>query len=388
MCNQYIEKKSLFIQKFDTIEDIVKLPYVLTKDDLRNLYPFKYNFVEKSEIYEYHESFGTTGKPSAGPLTKKDFNNYIEEILLSPVNFNKQDVVLIRYPYAISVPAHIFHRAAHRRNAMVIPCSSRTLVSPYPRVISLLKELEVSVFCCMPSEAINLATFAQFMGYGIKSDFKNLRAICTAGELLTPSMKKYIEDLWNVEVYNFYGSTEAGNIAYSCKNGNLHIADNFFNIDIVNIEENKKNKFNQLGNIILTSKNKEALPLLKYHTEDIGYIEKQCDCGKKGHILYHYGRMSDFYFINEKKIYFRNIKDCMFDIINKHNLSPFWRAFKENNRIRIEIESDVSLGFLDLEIIDRISCDIIVNNVPKNSIFDIDKMSEIVPVKKPEYFYQ
>jgi phenylacetate-CoA ligase len=114
----------------------------------------------------------------------------------------------VRFPYAISVPAHIVTQAARERGACVIPASSRTAISPYRRVIELLTKLDVTVLGCLPMEAIWLAEAARQMNRDPARDFPHLRAICTAGELLSDARRERIADLWNCRVYNLYGCTE------------------------------------------------------------------------------------------------------------------------------------------------------------------------------------
>ncbi len=296
----YFDKRKQLIADIQSKSDIDRLAILITKKDLRNNYPFKFSTMPKKRIYQYHESFGTTGRPSSSPLTKKDLFGYIEQILLSPVNFNDKDTVLIRYPYAISVPAHIFHRAAQNRNSTVIACSSRSFITPHKRVLELLKSLCVSVFCSLPAEAILLAECAKKLKYDLSKDFPCLRAICTAGEMLTPEMKKYIEKIWNVDVYNFYGSTEAGNIAYSCKYGNLHLADKYFQVNVIGHSTNFANQNTRLGNLIITTLCKQALPLLKYDTEDLASInyKHQCLCEIKSPVIDLKGRSFEYYLIH------------------------------------------------------------------------------------------
>lgn len=159
---KYLERKDCFSITFNTLEDLDKLPFVLKKDDMRVNYPDGLCFVDKKLIYQYHETFGTTGTPSANWMTKNDFNAYVDQILLSPVNFSENDFYLNRFPYAISTPAHLFQEAVHRRGGAVIPCSSRTLISPVSRVVKMIFSLQPTIMGCLPDEALQL-------GYARKS---------------------------------------------------------------------------------------------------------------------------------------------------------------------------------------------------------------------------
>src|SRR5436305_4838478 len=139
---------------------LTHLPLTM-KEDLRAASPWGLVAVEREELFQYHESYGTTGTPVSGWLTRGDLTNYAAQINHSAVNFDRGDRVLVRFPYAISVPAHIVTQAARERGACVIPASSRTTISPYPRIIDLLTKLDVTVLACLPMEAIWLAEAAR-----------------------------------------------------------------------------------------------------------------------------------------------------------------------------------------------------------------------------------
>jgi len=291
---KYVPHKDKVSVKVKSFSELLKTPYYLDKKDLSNNYPFGLLQVERNKLWQYHETFGTTGKPSSNPMTKSDFKNYVKQILLSPVAFEKSDFVLIRYPYAISTPAHIFQRAAQNCKATVIPCSSRSFVTPHLRVIKLLKKLDVTVLCCLPTEAIRLGVIAKKIGYSLAQDFPYLKKICTAGEVVTPSMHKFIESLWNVKVFNFYGSTEAGNIAFSTDDYKMKIAKKYFITEVWNLKANKKCAEGEIGHLVITTKRKKAFPLLKYLTGDIVRI--------KNNEIEHFGRETE-YLKNGDKIF-------------------------------------------------------------------------------------
>jgi phenylacetate-CoA ligase len=188
----------------DTLEDLRRLP-LTPKEDARAASPLGLLAVESDRLFQYHESYGTTGTPTSSWLTRDDFQNYATQINHTAANLNSSDRLLVRFPYAISVPAHIVTHAAHNRGACVIPVSSRTAISPYMRVIDLLGKLQATVICCLPMEAIWLAETAQQMGKDPANDFPHLRGFLVAGELLSDARRSRIADLWHAEIYNLYG---------------------------------------------------------------------------------------------------------------------------------------------------------------------------------------
>ena len=121
-----------------SVLELTSLP-LTTKADLRNHSPFGLLAVPKREAAVYFESFGTTGKPVSIWLTEEDLVDNADEINSGGVNLTERDTVLIRYPYAISQIAHTFHFAARRKGACVIAASSRSTISPFPRVVNMMR---------------------------------------------------------------------------------------------------------------------------------------------------------------------------------------------------------------------------------------------------------
>lgn len=152
--------------------------------------------------------------------------------------------------------------------------------------------------------------------------------------MLTASQKKIISELWNCEIFNFYGSTEAGNIAYSCKYNNLHAAEKYYHFDVYKDDSIWNMKSDKTGVLILTTKAKEAFPLFKYYTEDLVEIKKeQCKCGITSSVFNHYGRADNVIKIDNIVYSEYEIKELVFSIIHKYKLNPFWNLIQENNSV-------------------------------------------------------
>lgn len=395
-------KNSLLEGKTLSWKDCNSSPYVMTKEILQKNYPFGLLQVDRSRIHQYHETFGTTGKPSSNPMTKGDLRSYVDQLDHGPLRLHARDTVMIRYPYSISTPAHLFHRLAQRRGAAVIAAGSRSFVVPHGRIIQLMRDIGVSVLCCMPSEAILLAAIARYEGLSPGSDFPALRAICTAGELLPPGMREFIEGEWNARVYNFYGSTEAGNIAYSDDEGKMRVPAGNFDIAFVDTDSGKTCEAGQFGAMVLTTRKKKALPLLRYLTGDYGYW----DTDSAGYFIEIYGRAKERQSLNGKTLFFRDIKDTLFRLAARGEISPFWRWGYGEDKAILSIE-EIPGG--DKKIRQHFGDHLEIRAVKPHSIEPLDLLrdfgvaylgkpdadmvrftefyKQISQVKKPEYFY-
>lgn len=361
-------------------KDFEKREYLVSKEDLRRWYPFGLMFVNKEKLFQYHESFGTTGAPTASLLTRRDFHHYVNQIDMGAFRFKKTDFVMIRYPYALSTPAHLFHAAAHRHGSTVVACDSRSEVSPYPRVVHLMKKLDITVLCANPTEAIKIAKFAESISLDPTKDFPSLRAICCAGELLTENQKKYIEKIWSATVFNFYGSTECGNIAYTCECGNLHVAEEYFML-----HPQSRAGMNRL---ILSTLRKEAMPLLKYNTGDYFLYVESCEkaCRQRGAVIKIMGREGEWFNFGNKRLLFRDIKDAVFGLVLKQNLSPFWYCTGEGNTIKLTIEKSENQPDIG-ELSRQLEVDVHLNVVEPGTIVSMESLANVIEVKKPQYFF-
>ncbi|MBU7007087.1 phenylacetate--CoA ligase family protein [Phosphitispora fastidiosa] len=384
----YRRKHSGCPLQINTLEEIVQFP-VTTKEELRQSAPLGTLAVSPEQVVEYHESFGTTGEPISVWLTAADFARWTQQIEYCAIDFSPGDTVLVRFPYAISDPAHIVQSAAKKRGACVVPVSSRTVVSPHTRVIKLLHKLKATVIGCLPLEAILLAETAKLMGYDPARDFPHLRGFCVAGEMLTDSRKALIEKLWNARVYNMYGTTENGNIAADCSAGRLHAAEDHFLLEVLHPVTNKPVPPGERGILAVTTLTLEACPLVRYVTGDIVTLTPSgsCSCGRTGQILQHLGRYSDRLEINGTTIIPGDLQEAVLQTPDDL-IGSLWMIGVTGSGLVIRAESEhpgadtaSARAFLS----GKLKIPVKLELVPIGEMFDRNKLLEVSPVIKPKY---
>lgn len=384
----YRQKHSGYPLQIENLEEIVRFP-LTTKDELRTSAPLGTLAVPGKQVTEYHESFGTTGEPISVWLTASDFAQWTEQIEQCAIDFRPSDTVLVRFPYAISDPAHIVQSAAKKRGACVVPVSSRTVVSPHTRVIKLLLKLKATVIGCLPLEAILLAETAKLMGYDPARDFPHLRGFCVAGEMLTDSRKKLIEKLWNTRVYNMYGTTENGNIAADCAEGRLHAAEDHFLLEVLDPVTYKPVSPGERGILTVTTLTLEACPLVRYVTGDIVSLlpAKSCTCGRNGRILQHLGRFDDRLKIDGEIIIPGDLHEAILQTPGDL-ISSLWMVGVTGYGLVVRVESehpDADVSIAEAFLSDRLNVSVKVDLVPVGGMFDRNKLLEVSPVIKPKY---
>ncbi len=375
-------------EKTDAVVELLTGLPLTTKEDLRAASPWGLVAVERDELFQYHESYGTTGTPVSGWLTQGDLRNYATQINHSAVNFGRGDRVLVRFPYAISVPAHIVTQAARERGACVIPASSRTAISPYRRVTDLLEKLDVTVLGCLPMEAIWLAEAARRMGRDPARDFPHLRAICTAGELLSDARRERIAALWNCRVYNLYGCTEAGNLAADCDEGRLHLSWDHFLLEVLDERLKKPLPPGERGVAVLTTLTREAMPLVRFVLGDyVRLIEDHgCRCGRLSPVIEHFGRDLNRFRVGDQWVYVRELEQRLL-AAPVEAIGDLWLVEVDGQEVRFRTEAARADGRLyrrlEEEVGDELGIRLKIDPVPYGSLLDRSRFDVVQPVSKP-----
>lgn len=385
-------KSSLFYSErlpekpLTTLAEFKGIP-LTTKEDLKKCGPCDLLCVPKRDLFQYHETFGTTGSPISVWYTKGDFEHSSQSLTQWGVNFRNDDIILIRFPYAISTIAHLVHEAAHRKDACVIPASSRTVVSPFIRIINLMQKLEVTILASLPLQAILIAETAEMLGLKPAVDFPRLRAICTAGETLPYERRRLIEEIWQVPVFDNYGMTELGPTTLDCPYGTTHpIADDFI-LEILDETLTIEVEPGQIGYLVVTTLNRTATPMIRYFTGDRArFVQKNCPCGQELALEIH-GRREDTLVIGTKQLDRWDLEK----IISLLPCRRFWVAGPSDQGLQLIVEQEKPGDSLAKEVLSKIQEEwqitVNIEIVPKGTLYDRSQLLEVGVVGKPRYIY-
>ncbi len=387
-----LSRKSIFYHNriperpLSSLDELKGIP-LTTKDDLRINSPFGLIAVPRSQLYQYHESFGTTGIPVSSWFTREDIEDIATAFRGWGVNVCEDDTVLIRFPYAISSPAHMLQTAAQSQGACVIPASSRSTVSPFPRIINLLRKLEVTVLAGLPLQMILIAETAELLGLNPREDFPQLRAICTAGEPLPPKRRQLIEQIWGKPVFDHYGMTEFGPLVIDCEYQLSHLQEDCFYYELLADDLESDVKEGETGYLVLTTLKRRASPIIRYMTGDRArLIETECSCGKKN-ILQIRGRQEDCIVANNRVLDRWDLED----IVANFPCRRFWIAGPNECGIQLVVEQENSNQVIENELIEQIqnsyNLRINIELVPRGTLYDRSELLAVGVVGKPKYIY-
>lgn len=279
----YYKKKmediDLYPQDIKSCDDLYKLPFT-TKDDLRNTYPYGLVAVDLDEIVRIHASSGTTGKRIVVAYTKEDIDTWSDVMArcFARIETDSKDIVHVAYGYGLFTGGLGAHYGAEKLGATVIPISGGNS----RRQVEFLTDLKPTVIACTPSYMLHLYEVMIDAGYTL--DDISLKAGIFGAEPWSENMRKEIERLLKIKAYDIYGLSEitGPGVASECiaQNG-LHINEDCYLPEIVDVFDHKPLGLNEQGEIVFTTIKKKGMPLIRYRTKDITKLFKDdCICGR------------------------------------------------------------------------------------------------------------
>ncbi|MDO5436192.1 MAG: phenylacetate--CoA ligase [Clostridia bacterium] len=259
------------------IEDLHKLPFI-TKADLRDNYPYGLLSVPKSECVRIHSTSGTTGRRVVAFYTQHDIDLWEDccARALAAAGATSEDICQIAYGFGLFTGGAGLNGGSHKLGCMTLPMSSGNT----ERQIQFMNDLGTTVLCCTPSYAAYLAENMRERGEAENP----LRIGIFGAEPWTEEMRRSIEDALNIRAYDIYGLTELSGpgVAFECcEQHGMHINEDHFIAEIIDPETGEVLPEGSKGELVFTSLDKEAFPLLRYRTRDICILSrKQCSCGR------------------------------------------------------------------------------------------------------------
>jgi len=262
-----------------SLKDIEKIPF-LTKQDLREYYPYGLVCTSLDDVVEVHASSGTTGKPVVGPYTRNDVDLWGEVMARSLYanGLRKHDVMQNAYGYGLFTGAHGFEKGAQKIGALVITISSGNT----KRQIDVMKDFGATALACTPSYSMYIAEVAIENGMDPCNDF-DLRLGLFGAEAWSNEMRETIEKRWGIQAHEHYGLTEiiGPGVVSECENKKLHINADHFYPEVIDPKTGETLGPGEEGELVFTTLTKEAFPAIRFRTKDLATItEETCHCGR------------------------------------------------------------------------------------------------------------
>ncbi len=262
-----------------SIDDLHKLPFSYKKD-LRDTYPFGLFAVPIKEVVRLHASSGTTGKQIVVGYTKNDMELWADCFAraLVAAGATAEDIIHISYGYGLFTGGLGADGGAMRIGATAVPVSTGNT----QRQITIMRDFGSTVLCCTPSYALHIAEVLHESG--LTKDDIHLKAGIFGAEPWTNEMRRQIEEMLGITAYDIYGLTEVlgPGVAFECsEQTGMHINEDHFIVEVIDPETGEVLPEGTQGELVFTCITKEAFPILRYRTRDIGVIHRgKCSCGR------------------------------------------------------------------------------------------------------------
>ena len=274
-----MDEKGVKPEDIKGVDDIKKLPF-LSKADLREAYPYGLLGTDLKNVVRIQSTSGTTGKRVVAFYTQHDIDLWEEccARAIVAVGGSNEDVVQVCYGYGLFTGGAGLHGGSHKVGSLTLPMSSGNT----ERQIQFMMDLGSTILCCTPSYAAYIGETLAERGY--KPEDNKLKAGIFGAEPWTEEMRHSIEKSLGIKAYDIYGLTEISGpgVAFECEEQNgMHINEDHFYVEVIDPETGEVLPEGSKGELVFTSLDKEAFPLIRYRTRDICVLSREkCSCGR------------------------------------------------------------------------------------------------------------
>ena len=261
-----------------SVDDLHKLPFI-TKDDLRDCYPYGLLARPLADCVRIQSTSGTTGRRVVAFYTQHDIDLWEEccARAITAAGGTNEDVCHVSYGYGLFTGGPGLNGGSHKVGCLTLPMSSGNT----DRQIQFMTDLGSTILCCTPSYAAYLGESIQERGL---RDKIKLKAGIFGAEAWTEEMRHDIEEKLGIKAYDIYGLTEISGpgVSFECsEQTGMHVNEDHFIPEIINPKTGEVLPEGEKGELVFTSITKEAFPLLRYRTRDICVLSrKKCSCGR------------------------------------------------------------------------------------------------------------
>ena len=274
-----MEEKGVTPDDVKSIDDLYKLPF-LSKDDLRESYPFGMMGVPQKDVVRIHSTSGTTGKRVVAFYNQHDIDLWEDccARAIAAAGGTKEDVCQVSYGFGLFTGGAGLNGGSHKLGCMTVPTSSGNT----DRQIMFLRDLNATIICCTPSYAAFLGESLKEMG--LTPDEIPLKAGIFGAEAWSEEMRQDIQKTLGIKAYDIYGLTELSGpgVSFECSaQQGMHVNEDHFIAEIIDPDTEEVLPEGAVGELVFTAVDKEAFPMIRYRTHDVCSLTREkCSCGR------------------------------------------------------------------------------------------------------------
>src|SRR5215207_252862 len=316
-------------EEIASLDDLARLPFSV-KADLRDNYPFGLLAVPREQLVRLHASSGSHGKPTVVGYTRADLDAWAELMArcMTMAGVRPGMVVHNANGYGLFTGGLGFHHGAERIGATVVPASGGFTA----RQAMLLKDLGGQALAATPSYALVIAQAVR--DAGLDPGQLDLEVGLFGGEPSTQGLRAQIERELGLSAVEFYGLSEmcGPGVAAEClaARSGMHVQEDHFVVEVVDPESGRPVAEGEEGELVFTTLQKEAQPMIRYRTGDIGSITTEaCECGRTmARIRALRGRRDDMLIVRGVNLFPSNVEHLLLRV---EDVAPHYQLILERS---------------------------------------------------------
>jgi len=260
--------------------DWARLPF-LTKDELRDAYPFGLACAGPERVLRVHMSSGTTGNPVVNPFTRADVEQWAAVMArcYTAAGVGARDVVQITPSFGLFTGGFGFHYGAERIGAMVVPIGAgRTSLQ-----LQLMRDLGTTVLAGISTYPLRILEVAREERFDLAS--LRLRVAILGSEMWSDDLRRLIERELSLTTFDIIGMTETGGpgLGIDCAaRAGIHVWEDHYFCEVVDPVTGAPRPDGEEGELVVSTLTREGLPLIRYRTHDLTRVlsRSRCACGR------------------------------------------------------------------------------------------------------------
>jgi phenylacetate-CoA ligase len=344
-----------------SLDDMRRVPF-LTKQDMRDNYPYGLFAVPLDKVVRVHSSSGTTGNATVVGYSQKDIEVFSEVVARSLVSYggSEKDIIQVAYGYGLFTGGLGLHYGSEKLGALTIPVSGGNT----DRQLMIMRDYGTTMFASTPSYLLNIADYIANKRPDFDIKKTRLKAGILGAEPWSQAMRQEIENKLGIDAYDIYGLSEVigpGVSAECSAKSGLHVFEDHFYVEIIDPETGEVLPEGEQGEIVYTSLTKEAFPVVRYRSRDSTRLyHDNCSCGrtlvKMDKVS---GRSDDMLIIRGVNVFPSQIETLL---IEMEGTEPHYQIIVDRkgalDDLEVQVEVNEKIFSDEIKVLDRMSQDL------------------------------
>jgi len=334
-------------EQIETLEDIRAAAF-MTKRELRDGYPYGLFAVPREQVIRLHASSGTHGKATVVGYTRYDLDAWTDLMarLMTMAGVRPGMLIHNANSYGLFTGGFGYHQGGELIGCTVLPVSGGFTA----RQVTLMHDMRPDVLVATPSYALVLAQAARDAGFD-PAGF-GLKLGLFGGEASTDRMRRQLDRELGFKSINSYGLSEMCGPGVACEcveqRDGLHIQEDHFLVEVIESESGRVLGEGEEGELVFTTLTKQALPMIRYRTGDIGRVSyAPCACGRTtARIVALRGRIDDMITVRGVNLYPSNVEHLLLGVAG---IAPHYRLLVERPGAMDEVTLECEVASAEID---------------------------------------